>query len=273
MSAKWLLCALLATSMAASCWAAAAADPAIHSKPSKINSAEPAEVKEGKRESHALRSDASYLDYVRPPKALPKEATVALPPIPLAPLPPANLHHQRPIPTPIHSNPNETTMGFVYYYLPQTDKYQKLKDLWPYFRSFERMAARAWPSVRKAADRTFDIGSALSLVVLAPVLLVSSVLFLVFMVVLFFFPAVSAFGKRRMGRDLSGLDDPDKAFDFDQFLPAEQSRTFATLAARVDNMLESYRQALGSDTCMERLSCEAGQITSRFGKMTQPIIK
>lgn len=269
-----MLCALLAASMAVTCWAAAAADPAIHSKPSTINAAEPTELKEGKRQNHALRSDISYLDYVKPPKALPKEATVALPPIPVAPLPPANLHHQRPIPTPIQSNPNETTMGFVYYYLPQTEKYYpKLKDLWPYFKSFEKIAARAWPSVRKAADRTFDIGSALSLVILAPVLLVSSVLFLVFMVVLFFFPAVSAFGKRRMGRDLSGLDDPDQTFDFDQFLPREQSRTFATLAARVDNMLESYRQALRSDSCMERLSCEAGQITSRFGQMTQPVIK
>ena len=259
LSIKSLFCLCLATSIIAACSAAAAADPAIDSKPALQNSAEPVE-KSNNRESHALKSDVSYANYLK------------------SPAPSAPVNSQQPaIPVPHYSNPHDTTMGYVYYYLPQTIStvekyYPKMKDLIPYVKSYGKAAARVWPGMRQMADRTFDITSALGLVLVAPILLVSSILFLGFIVILFLFPAVSAFGKRRMGRDLSGLDGDNDVFDFDQFLPAEQSRTLASFAAKVDNVLENYMRAFKSDTCLERFSCEAGQITSRLGKYTEPVI-
>ena len=83
------------------------------------------------------------------------------------------------------------------------------------------------------ADRTFDITSALGLVLLAPIMLLFRIRFLGFIVIIYLFPAVSAVGKRRMGR----LDRDND--DFDRFLPAEQSRTLASIAAKVDNELEN----------------------------------
>lgn len=262
LSGKRLFCLLLVASMMAACSAAAAADPAIDSKPSAHNSAKAVE-KDENRESHSLKSDVSYANYLKPPIV---PAPVPAPALPQA----APAAHS--IPVPVYSNPHETTMGYVYYYLPQTVEkyYPKFRDLMPFLK--KKIASRAWPVMRQAADRTFDLTSAVGLVLLAPALLISSILFLGFMVILFIFPAVSAFGRRRMGRDLSAVDDNNEVFDFDSFLPPEQSRTLASLAARVDNVLENYMRALKSDTCLERFSCEAGQITSRFGKFTEPII-
>jgi hypothetical protein len=305
---KMLICLWLAASFIAACSAAAVAEPAVSSKASSLNSAvQPVDAEdvgvskgsEKQRESHALRSDtASYTSYITAPASVPVQAAAPLPapaPTSAAALPAVSAaaastslypalqrqptsQNQQPLPVPIYSNPQDTTMGYVYYYLPQAEKYYpKLKDLIPYIRSFSPFMARAWPTMRQVADRTFDIGSALGLVVLAPALLISSVLFLIFIVFLLAFPAVSAFGKRRMGRDLSGLEDPDQLFDFDQFLPAEQSRKLATLAARVEQMLESYMVALKSDSCLERVSCEAGHISNRFGdrigRISEPIVK
>lgn len=271
LSGKRLLGLLLVASMMAACSAAAAAEPAVDSKPAVINSAQSVEKGDIQRESHALKSDASYANYLKPPTVpAPVPAPVA-PPTPAVHSAPSPADH--PVPVPLYSNPHETTMGYVYYYLPTVEKYYpKLRDLMPYFKRYEKMASRAWPAMRQMADRTFDVTSAVGLVLLAPALLISSVLFLGFIVILFLFPAVSAFGKRRMGRDLSGVEDHNEVFDFDSFLPAEQSRTLASLAARVDNILENYMRAFQSDTCLERFSCEAGQITNRLGKWTEPIV-
>jgi len=303
---KMLICLWLTAWLIAACSAAAVAEPAVSSKASSLNSAvQPVDAEdvgvskgsEKQRESHALRSDtASYASYITAPASAPVQAAAPLPaPAPTSAALPAvpaaastslypalqrqpTTQNQQPLPVPIYSNPQDTTMGYVYYYLPQAEKYYpKLKDLIPYIRSLSPFMARAWPSMRQVADRTFDIGSALGLVVLAPALLISSVLFLIFIVFLLAFPAVSAFGKRRMGRDLSGLEDPEELFDFDQFLPADQSRKLATLAARVEQMLESYMVALKSDSCLERVSCEAGHISNRFGdrigRISEPIVK
>ncbi|XP_057381217.1 uncharacterized protein LOC130703774 [Daphnia carinata] len=281
LSRNCLLCLLLAASMIAACSAAAAADPAIDSKPALLNSADHSE-KIKSRESHALKSEASYANYLKSPAA-PSPVPATLPP-PVAGVSfpsrasPAVHPSSHPIPVPaLYSNPHETTMGYVYYYLPQVAEkyYPKLKDLMPYVKNYGHSLSRFWknmPSMRQMADRTFDITSAVGLVLLAPVMLISSILFLGFIVVLFLFPAVSAFGRRRMGRDLSGVEDLNEVFDFDRFLPAEQSRRLASLAARVDNVLDNYMRALKSDTCLEKFSCQAGHMTSRLGKFTEPII-
>ncbi|KAI9555183.1 hypothetical protein GHT06_017698 [Daphnia sinensis] len=279
-----LLCVLLAASMIAACSAAAAADPALDSKPALQNSADHSE-KIKSRESHALKSEASYANYLKSPAApaAPSPVPATLPP-PVAGVSfpsrasPAVHPSSHPIPVPaLYSNPHETTMGYVYYYLPQVAEkyYPKLKDLMPYVKNYGHSLSRFWknmPSMRHMADRTFDITSAVGLVLLAPVMLISSILFLGFIVILFLFPAVSAFGRRRMGRDLSGVEDLNEVFDFDRFLPAEQSRRLASLAARVDNVLDNYMRALKSDTCLEKFSCQAGHMTSRLGKFTEPII-
>ena len=278
LSRNGLLYLLLAASMTVTCLAAAAADPAVDSKPALQNSAE----KVKSRENHALKSDVSYTNYL-------KASTVQAPtPVALS-APPAAvsfpsvvqpvvqpISHSIPVPA-LYSNPQETTMGYVYYYLPQVAEkyYPKLKDLLPYVKRYGYVASRAWknmPSMRQMADRTFDITSAIGLVLLAPVMLISSVLFLGFIVILFLFPAVSAFGRRRMGRDLSAVEELNEVFDFDRFLPPEQSRTLASLAARVDDVLDNYMRAFKSDTCLEKFSCQAGQMTSRLGKFTEPII-
>lgn len=258
---RLLLGSILAVGwMVAACWAAAAID----SKTSPINIAAETAVNGKEREGHALRAGTdSYLTAPAPALAPVLAAS--------APSPPAG--PPAPIPHPIHGNAAETTMGYVYYYLPTVERYYpKLKDLMPYFRSLRPIARRAWPAMRQAADRTLDIGSAFGLVILAPALLISSVLFLVFIVFLLLFPAVSAFGKRRMGRDLSGIEDPDSQFDFEQFLPPEQSRKLAVLAATVDGYLEAYKRSLTSDSCLQKFSCEAGLMTNRLGRIVEPIV-
>merc|ERR1712071_341201 len=52
-----------------------------------------------------------------------------------------------------------------------------------------------------------------------------------------------------------------------------QSRALVQLAARVDDMVESYAKTMKSEGCLERLSCHAGQITSRLGKFTRPVVE
>ena len=285
LSRNGFLYLLLAASMTVTCYAAAAADPAVDSKPALQNFAEPAE-KVKSRESHALKSDVSYTNYLKAPSVQPptpvalsaSAAGVSFPSVAQPVVQPA-VHpasHSIPVPA-LYSDPQETTMGYVYYYLPQVAEkyYPKLKDLMPYVKHYGYAASRAWqnmPSMRQMADRTFDITSAIGLVLLAPVMLISSVLFLGFIVILFFFPAVSAFGRRRMGRDLSAVEDLNEVFDFDRFLPPEQSRTLASLAARVDDVLDNYMRVFKSDSCLEKFSCQAGQMTSRLGKITEPII-
>jgi len=157
------------------------------------------------------------------------------------------------------------------YYLPTVEKYYpKVKDLIPYLKSlkhYQPLAARAWPSIRRAADRTFDLGSVVALALLVPVMIVTSVGFLVFTVALFIFPALSAFGKRRSGRSIG------HSVDFDQSLPTDQSTAWADMAARVDLMIDSYARSLKSEGCMERLSCQAGQLTGQLGKYTTPVIQ
>ena len=273
LSGQALFCLILTTSTMAKCSAVAIADPAIDSKPALKNAAEVIEKdSSNNRESHAMKSDVSYSNYLKPPNvpAPPKELPTVPPSLPAVPA-------SQPIPVPVYSNPHETTMGYVYYYLPTVEKYYpKLKDLMPYFKRYEKSAmqhvSRAWPAMRQMADRTFDLTSAIGLVILAPALFVSMILFLGFVVILFLFPAVSAFGKRRMGRDLNGVEENHDAFDFDSLLPLEQSRSLVTLAARVDNVLENYKRALQSDACLERLSCEAGHFSSRIGKFAEPMI-
>ena len=279
LSRNGLLYLLLAiASMTVTCLAAAAADPAVESKTPLQNSVENVQS----RESHSLKSDVSYTNYLKVPLAQAPTpvalsapaAGVSFPSIAQPAVHPAS--QSIPVPA-LYSNPQETTMGYVYYYLPQVAEkyYPKLKDLMPYVKRYGYVASRAWqnmPSMRQMADRTFDITSAIGLVLLAPVMLISSVLFLGFIVILFLFPAVSAFGRRRMGRDLSAVEDLNEVFDFDRFLPLEKSRTLASLAARVDDVLDNYMRAFKSDTCLEKFSCQAGQMTSRLGKFTEPII-
>lgn len=262
MKCQWLVCLLVIVSVVAGGSAEALAS--VDEKSSANQVGEPADLKGQHRESHAMKSDVSYSNYA-----------AAVEPN----------YHPSPIPHPIPassytSNPNDTTMGFVYYYLPTVEKYYpKIKDLVPYIKSlahYEPLARRAWAAlpkmpVRRATDRTFSVGSIITLGLLIPVLLVSTVGFLVFVITLFFFPALAAFGKRRrMGRSIES--DPSE-FDFEQFIPATQSRALANLAARVDNMVDSYMRTLRSEGCLERISCQAGQITNRLGKYTNPIIE
>ena len=265
---RLLFCSLLTAWSVTACWAAAAIDPKVHS----IN-VDSVRTDNKQRQGHALRSDtASYSSYLTAP-APPVPAPLA--PAPSAPVPSSSLlpsHH--PMPISYGGNPADTTMGYVYYYLPTVEKYYpKLRDLVPYMRrSWGPIASRASSVLHQATDRTFDLGAAVSLVLLAPALLISSMFFLVFIVFLLAYPAVAAFGKRRMGRDLSGMDDPDQTFDFDKFLPPEESRKLATLAARVEEYLETYKKALKSDPCLEKFSCEAGQLTSRLGNIPESFL-
>jgi len=250
---KWMLAKLLIVSMAVAALAEASAS--VDESQSSLNEvADQVQIKGQNRQSHFLKSDtASYADY-----------------------PAAPAFHPSPIPQPIPasayvSDPQDTTMGFVYYYLPTVEKYYpKIKDLIPYLKSlkhYEPLMAKTWPSIRRVADRTFDLGSVIGLALLVPVMIVTSAGFLVFVVTLFLFPALSAFGKRRLGRSV------DDAVDFDRLVPTEQSTAWADLAARVDLLVDSYARSLKSEGCMERLSCQAGQITNRLGKFTSPVIQ
>lgn len=243
----WIVCLLVSTLVACS-WAAAAA--AVEDKAAAKNTVQE-ETKSDHRQSKAMKSDvsaaASYNSYA------------------------PNGH---PVPTPVY-NPNdqETTMGFVYYYLPTVEKYYpKVRDFMPFFKRYEPMLARvskSLPSAREITARVFDAASAVGLAVLVPGFVITSVGFLGFMGYLIASPVISAFGRRRFGRDVSYETDDD---DLNQ-VPIEQSRTIASLAARIDNMIEGYRSALVSDTCLEKISCEAGQLTSRVGKaFMNPII-
>jgi len=258
MKCQWFICLLIVASVVVDSGAEALAS--VDEK-SAINQLVEAIVSKGQqRENHAMKSDDTYLNYAAAPGSVPDYYPSSLPQPILAPS--------------FSSNPNDTTMGFVYYYLPTVEKYYpKVRDLLPYLKSlkeYEPMAKKAWPIVRRAADRTFSIGSVLAVGLLVPVMIISTVGFLVFVVTLFLFPALSAFGKRRFGRSVES--DPSE-LDFDQLLPVRQSRALAQLAARIDDMVESYAKTLKSDSCLERLSCHAGQITSRLGKFTRPVVE
>jgi len=265
----WFVVALLMASMIGCSSAAAAA--AVDGKPSQRNSAiaveeKPIDKESSTRESKDLKSDATYSNY-----ALYGPAPAAT----------AAYHAQAdqqvqpyPVPSTSYSDPHETTMGFVYYYLPTVEKYYpKFRDLLPFLKRYTPTFARAWPMMRTAADRTFGITSAIGLLLLAPILVVSVVGFLGFLIFLFLFPAVSAFGRRRIGRDVGDENVYADEHDFDNLLPAHESRRFATLAARVDNMLDGYMRALKSESCLEKVSCEAGQLTNRLGKVASPLIQ
>jgi len=258
----------LVASMAATCSAAASAAAAIDEKPNHKNAAivpeEKATKESNQREAKTLKADSSYNSYSQYAPA--PAATAAYH---------AQAHPQPyPVPSTSYSNPQETTMGFVYYYLPTVEKYYpKAKDILPYIKRYEPLMSRAWPVIRRAADRTFDLGSAIGLTLLVPTLIISTLGFLGFLIFLFLFPAVSAFGKRRFGRDVGDENAETDVNDFDHLLPAHKSRKFATLAARVDRMVETYKRALKSDTCLEKFSCEAGQLSNRLGKAVHPIIE
>jgi hypothetical protein len=140
-------------------------------------------------------------------------------------------------------------------------------------------ASRVWrtvPSRSEIAERAaFGIFTTLQnlltpdLFIFGPIFLVAFVLTLL---VNFFFGLTPA-GRRRVGRNLSIAEDLNEVVDFDLFLPAGQSRNFASLSARLDRMLDAYMTAYKNDTCMEKYSCQAGgQMTSRIGWLTEPII-
>ena len=180
-SRNGLLYLLLAiASMTVTCLAAAAADPAVESKTPLQNSVENVQS----RESHSLKSDVSYTNYLKAPLAQAPTpvalsapaAGVSFPSIAQPAVHPAS--QSIPVPA-LYSNPQETTMGYVYYYLPQVAEkyYPKRKDLMPYVKRYGYVASRAWqnmPSMRQMADRTFGITSSIGLVLLAPVMLSST---------------------------------------------------------------------------------------------------
>ena len=96
-------CLCLAASVIAVCSAAVAADPAVDSKPFLHNSIEPIE-KSNNRESHALKSDVSYANYL---KSVLSPTPASLP----ASSAPVNSEQPDSIPFPHYSSPSDTTMG------------------------------------------------------------------------------------------------------------------------------------------------------------------
>lgn len=268
---------LLAVSLTAVCSAIASRDFALNLKPVSVKSVENIQ----NRKSHALQSDDSYVNYFN----YPSTPSLALPTsIAFSPVQQSIHPDSYSIPDTTSYNNLDEYMSSFYYKMPKVvEKYSsKLKDLMPYIKSHGNVAvaaSRVWrniPSRHEIADRTIGAITsgltAIGLVFLSPILLVTALLFVAFTVILFLFPAVSAFGRRRVGRDLSVAEDLDEVFDFDRFLPPEQSRTLASLAARLDSVLDTYMNTYKSDACLERYSCEAGQMTSRWGKFAQPII-
>jgi len=257
MKCQWFICLLIVASVVANSEAQALAS--VDDKSSTNQIVEAVDSQGQQRESHDMKSDDTYLNYAAAPGSVPDYYPSSLPQPILAPS--------------FSSNPNDTTMGFVYYYLPTVEKYYpKVRDLLPYLKSlkeYEPMAKKAWPIVRRAADRTFGIGSVLAVGLLVPIMIISTVGFLA-IVTLCVFPALSAFGKRRFGHSVEW--DPSE-LNFDQLLPVRQSKALAQLAARIDDMVESYETTMKSESCLERLSCHAGQITSRLGKFTRPVVE
>jgi hypothetical protein len=182
---------------------------------------------------------------------------------------------------PLYSKLNEYSSSFNMLKL-QAEKYSsKLKNLMPInLKPHVAVAAsRVWrtiPSRSEIADRdrvTFGTITTL-LNLLIPALISLPILLVAFVILMVrnFFSGIAQVGRRRVGRNLSIAEDLNEVFDFDLFLPAGQSRNLASLSAHLDRMLDAYRTAYKDDTCMEKYSCQAGQMTSRIDRFTEPII-
>lgn len=290
LSSSWLLFLLLAASLtAASSASTVPTDPGPDSKPALTNSVNPVPEIIKNRKGHALQSDASHANYFKYPMAqqqypasqelLPNR--IAFPPVEQSIHPDAYSVSD----ASLYSNLDDYMNSF-YSKMPKVvEKYSsKLKELMPYIRphhgSAAAAASRVWqniPSRREIADRAFGAISgavtAIGLTIVSPLVATTAALFVIFSVILVLFPAVSAFGRRRVGRDLFAAKDlNNQVFDFDRFLPPEQSTTLASLAARLDSVLDTYMAAYKDDTCLERYYCEVGQMTNRWAKFTEPII-
>lgn len=275
---KCLLCLILAMSLVSSCLATA--DAASDSKASSKNSVPPLKRLRS-RAGQAIQSEVSYANYYPlPAHQYPTPALVS-PGIAYpsfhqpsiygnyypAPAPPAYHNpHQAPVTTP----PYEALASVAEKYYPT------FNELIPYMQSPGNIASRVWqkiPPVRQIADRTLNaITSVIGITVIAPALILTLILFAAFVAILNLFPAVSAFGRRDIGHQLFGLNDLNEVFHFDRFLPFQQSRALASLAARVGSVLDTYMDVFKSDTCLERYSCEAGKMTSWIDKFTEPLI-
>ena len=257
---------LAAVSLTSVCSAIASSDPAaaLDFKPVFVESV----VNIENRKSRTLKSDD----------------TPVLHPLPLSSIafPSAHPDSYSTPETTSYNNLDEYMSSFYHKKPKVAEKYSsKLKNLMPYIKSRGNaadIASRIWqniPSRHEIVDRTIGAITskltAIGLIFLSPIILVTAVLFVAFAGILFLFPAVSAFGRRRVGRDLS-VEDLNHVFDFDRFLPPEQSRTLASFAARLDSVLDTYMNYYKNDSCLERYSCEAGQMTSRWGKFIEPII-
>jgi len=247
MKCQWFICLLIVASVVANSEAQALAS--VDDKSSTNQIVEAVDSQGQQRESHDMKSDDTYLNYAAAPGSVPDYYPSSLPQPILAPS--------------FSSNPNDTTMGFVYYYLPTVEKYYpKFRDLLPYLKSLfghDPMARKA--IVRRAADRKLTVVSrnlSQYLTSFFPLFgLITTVLgYLAIIIVLISDPSYrgSRFGRRVESE-------------------SSQSRALVQLAARVDDMVESYAKTMKSEGCLERLSCHAGQITSRLGKFTSPVVE
>jgi hypothetical protein len=270
---------LAAVSLTSVCSAIASSDPAaaLDFKPVFVESVVNIENRKSRTlKSNVSRSYANYFNY---------RSTPVLHPLPLSSIgfPSAHPDSYSTPDTTSYNNLDEYLSSFYYKKPKVAEKYSsKLKNLMPYIKSRGNaadIASRIWqniPSRHEIVDRTIGAITskltAIGLIFLSPIILVTAVLFVAFAGILFLFPAVSAFGRRRVGRDLSA-ENLNQVFDFERFLPPEQSaRTLASFAARLDSVLDTYMNSYKNDSCLERYSCEAGQMTRRWGKFTEPII-
>lgn len=181
----------------------------------------------------------------------------------------------------LYSKLNEYSCSFKM--LKLAEKYSsKLKNRMPInLKPHVAVAAsRVWrtiPSRSEIADKTgFGIITTTLQNLLNPYLYIFGPIFLaasILALLLNFLFNITPAGRRRVGRNLSIAEDLNEVFDFDLFSPAEQSKYLASLSARLDRMLDAYMIAYKDDTCMEKYSCQAGgQMTSRIGRLTEPII-
>lgn len=274
-----LLFVFLATSVITSCLATPVGDPALNSKLSSKNPVEPVKRLRS-REGQALQSEVSYANYFpvpthRYPTPAFMSSGISYPPFDQ----PSTYGNFYPVPAPaLYHNPHQVPVTPPFENLAHVAEkyYPTFNDLAPYLKSPGNIASRVWqkiPPVRQIADRTIKaISSVVGLTVIVPAIILTAVLFVAFLAILSLFPAVSAFGRRDFGRDWSTLNELNDILHFDRFLPLQQSRALASLAARVDGVLETYMDGIKSDACLERYSCEAGKMTSRLGKFTEPVI-
>lgn len=68
--------------------------------------------------------------------------------------------------------------------------------------------------------------------------------FLLFILRLYLFPAVAAFGKKRKGRDLTDLDRQQNTLDFDGDWLAKEAQALVALSARFEGYLRDFESAL-----------------------------